>query len=142
MNLTHHGKIGRLPEAIREEVNVRLRQGEKGRALVAWLNELPEVRVMLATEFGGKPVREQNLSEWRKCGHQQWLRLQEAGELVERLCADGNKLTETGPGAILENMVTFVAARYVVAMKQLRGQGGDPAAAWNQLRECCLLYTS
>lgn len=34
MNLTHNGKIGRLPEAIREEVNVRLRQGEKGRALV------------------------------------------------------------------------------------------------------------
>lgn len=56
--------------------------------------------------------------------------------MTKRLGTDG-KLTETGAGGILNNMVTLVAARYVVAMKQLNEQGGDPAAAWNQLRECC-----
>ena len=38
MNMTRNGKIGRLPKAVREQVNRRLEKGEKGRTLVAWLN--------------------------------------------------------------------------------------------------------
>ena len=60
----------------------------------------------------------------------------EAGELTERLCT-GGKLTDTGAGAILENMVTFVAARYALAMKQSQGQDGEPGTTWNHLRICC-----
>jgi molybdopterin molybdotransferase len=48
--------------------NRRLEQGEQGRSLVAWLNSLPEVRAVLAAEFAGKPIREQNLPEWRQHG--------------------------------------------------------------------------
>jgi hypothetical protein len=44
--------------------------------LVSWLNSLPEVQTVLAAEFaGGKPIREQNLSQWRKRGFKQWFRL-------------------------------------------------------------------
>jgi hypothetical protein len=48
-------------------------EGEQGKRLVAWLNALPEVRAIIATEFGGKPIREQSLSEWRKGGYRDWL---------------------------------------------------------------------
>ncbi|HEV2693233.1 MAG TPA: hypothetical protein VG347_10095 [Verrucomicrobiae bacterium] len=135
MNLTHNGKIGRLPEAIREDVNVRLHKGERGRALVAWLNQLPEVRVILAEEFGGKPIREQNLSEWRKGGHQQWLQEREREKLMDRLSASGKEDAEMDPGTVLKNMVTWVVARYVVMMKQ--GQESNQGMPWEQLRECC-----
>jgi hypothetical protein len=62
MNLTRNGKIGRLPRAVQEQLNQRVQNGEKGRGLVVWLNSLPEVRAVVEGEFGGKPIRKQNLS--------------------------------------------------------------------------------
>jgi len=41
MNAAPKGKIGRLPKAIREQVNRRLEHGEQARPLIAWLNALP-----------------------------------------------------------------------------------------------------
>ena len=137
MSVTHKGKIGRLPVALREEINVRLRNGEKGRVLCGWLNSLPEVQKVLAADFGGKPVREQNLSDWRKYGHQEWLRVQQAGELMERLGTPGNEMAAMDPGAVLGTMTTFAASRYVVEMKKLEGRGGDDGQAWNRMREFC-----
>jgi len=137
MNMNLKGKIGRLPEALREEVNSRLRNGETGRALAGWLNSLPEVQAVLAAEFGGKPVREQNVSEWRLGGHQQWLRLQEAHTLMQEFHREGRQLDKAAERPVTETLGTWLAVRYVVAMKRAESGGGDPAAAWNQLRECC-----
>ncbi len=44
-------------------------RGYNGRILVAWLNSLPEVEAILAAQFAGAQIREQNLSEWRKGGY-------------------------------------------------------------------------
>ena len=135
------GKIGRLPDAIQEAVNVRLHMGEKGRDVAGWLNALPEVQQLLAAEFGGKPVREQNVSEWRKNGHQHWLRWQESQKMLERMGADGVKLSEAAghpaEGRLTDMMATWLAARYLMAAKQRQGKGDDPATAWNRLREFC-----
>ena len=46
--MTATGKIARLPQEIRDELNRRLRDGERGRRLVDWLNSLPETQRMLA----------------------------------------------------------------------------------------------
>ncbi len=51
MNLTRNGKIARLPLAIRLELNRRLDEGEQGKKLVAWLNGLPAVQAIVATEL-------------------------------------------------------------------------------------------
>jgi hypothetical protein len=71
--MTRNGKIARLPLAIRQELNQRLQDGQKGRQSVAWLNGLPEVQAVMASEFRGKPIAECNLSErlrlqWEKLG--------------------------------------------------------------------------
>jgi hypothetical protein len=58
-----NGKIARLPWAIREELNESLRLGEPGKELVEWLNDKPEVRVILEGEHGFQPITEQNVSE-------------------------------------------------------------------------------
>jgi len=103
MNLNLKGKIGRLPEALREEVNrASLRNGETGRRVASWLNALPEVQGLLAAEFSGKPVREQNLSEWRRGGHQRWLRLQEAQTMMQRLRADGHEFSAAAGGSVVD----------------------------------------
>ena len=52
--------------------------------MVAWLNAQPEVQAVLAAEFAGKPLREQNLTEWRKYGYQQWLGQRQASRLNVR----------------------------------------------------------
>ncbi len=76
--MTPTGKIGRLPRAIREELNQRLDNGEPGSSLLPWLNELPEVHAVLARHFGNRAISDQNLSEWRQGGFEIWLRRREA----------------------------------------------------------------
>ena len=73
---TRNGKIARLPLAIREELNARLRNGDNGNKLIVWLNGLTEAQAVLASEFDGKPLCKQNLSRWRKGGFADWLRQQ------------------------------------------------------------------
>ena len=65
MPLTRNGKIARLPQPLREELNRRLDQGVPGRPLLQWLNSLPEVQAVLAADFGDRPINKQSLSQWR-----------------------------------------------------------------------------
>src|ERR1700751_1823165 len=66
------GKIGSLPENVREELNYRLADGEQGETVLRWLNELPETKEIIDTDFQGKPINKQNLSEWRRGGYADW----------------------------------------------------------------------
>jgi hypothetical protein len=82
--MTRTGKIARLPKNIREELNQRLDDGNQGARLVAWLNSLPEVQAVLARDFEGKAISEQNLSEWRKGGFRDWQSKTEWLQMVQR----------------------------------------------------------
>ena len=53
--MTRVGKIARLPREVREELNRRLRNGEKGTLLKKWLNHLPEARAVM-TAYYGRPA--------------------------------------------------------------------------------------
>jgi hypothetical protein len=90
---THVGKIGRLSQSIRDELGRRIENGEPGKELVKWLNRQPSVREILKGKFGGRLVTEQNLSEWKQGGHQEWLRHQEARCFVEHLHEKAGQLT-------------------------------------------------
>ena len=79
------GKIARLPKELRQELNTRLSNGEAGESLVVWLNGLPEVQAIMNAEFEGMPIREQNISEWRKGGYLDALNADDAVDVVERL---------------------------------------------------------
>jgi len=85
MNLLPKGKISRLPEPLREQINHRMDHGDTGKNIADWLNSLPEVQSLLAAEFGGKPIREQNLSEWRKRGFQLWCFQRQLADIVSGL---------------------------------------------------------
>jgi hypothetical protein len=70
--MTRNGKIARLPDDIREELNRRLERNIQGITLVEWLNSLPEVQEILRDLFEGNPIIPQNLSQWRQGGFAEW----------------------------------------------------------------------
>src|SRR5579871_4636634 len=82
--MTRRGKIARLPQAIREELNQRLENGEQGGRLLEWLNGLPEVKKVLEVDFEGQPISDANLSAWRNGGFVDWQALQRAEAMMER----------------------------------------------------------
>ena len=91
--MTRNGKIARLPRHIREQLNRRLEDGEQGKKLVAWLNSLPSVQDILEVDFHGRPINEQNLTEWKQGGYQDWLRHQESCEWVRTVTEEATELS-------------------------------------------------
>jgi hypothetical protein len=135
MNLTRNGKIARLPLAIGQELNRRLDEGEQGKKLVVWLNGLPEVQAIVAAEFGGKPIREQNLSEWKQRGYRDWQAKQEALEIAERLGEDATEWNAEGRAPLTGTLALWLVARYAVATRRVAETGGREG--WRLLREMC-----
>ncbi len=104
------GKIARLPRAVREALNLRLQDGEAGQQLVAWLNSRDDVRAVLTAQFAGRPITEQNLSEWRQGGYADWLKYQDTRSWVRSLVERSSDLTdETGEHSIADWLAPPVA---------------------------------
>src|SRR5208283_6104908 len=114
--MTRLGKIARLPHEIREELNVRLRNGEMGRQLVEWLNGRPEVQAVLAAQFGGRPINEQNLTEWKQGGYEVWLRHQENCAQA-RILVENSRELEKEAGEI--RLADRLAAPMALALARL-----------------------
>ena len=130
--MIHKGKIGKLPKAVREELNRRLDNGGQGRQLLTWLNSLPEVQAVVAAEFGGKPIRKQNLSEWRNGGYAHWLQQQEVLDMARQLSADTG---ESQP--LTDHMAVWITARYLMVIQKLAGKNPEGEPDLKVLREFC-----
>src|SRR5208282_4392383 len=131
------GKIARLPHEIREQLNVRMRNAEKAKPLLQWLNSLPEVQAVLATEFGGVPILKQNLSQYRKRGYRDWLNQQEALAQVQQLLSKSPESEPATLSKLSDRVATFLLTRYAVATARLRQNGADPEKQWRLLRQFC-----
>ncbi len=134
--MTRLGKIARLPREVREQLNRRLQDGEPGKRLVDWLNSLPETRTLLEAEFSGRPVSEQNLSEWKQGGYRDWLRQQEACELVRHLVEQTNDLEKAAGGVeVGVRLSALLTVELAQAARTLLDEGGDPQERWQRLQE-------
>ncbi len=107
------GKIARLPNEIREQLNQRLLDGHPASAVLPWLNSLPPVIEVLATWFAGEPVTAQNLSNWRLAGYQHWLKgqkrlsqIKQFGQYAANLPSD-QRDKMTGGSAALASCQVF-----------------------------------
>jgi len=130
------GKIARLPGPIREQINNRLEDGENGREIIFWLNSLDEVKTVLAESFGGRPMMDNNFSEWRRGGYRDWQEQQSVLAEARRVVAEGGELAEIGAGAMADNLAVWLTGRYIVATRRLM-EAGDGPEAWKLLREMC-----
>lgn len=82
---TRNGKIARLSQNLRQEINLRLEQSQPSPQLLAWLNALPEVQKLVQKHFNGEPVSRQNLSQWRQGGYMDWLARQDLWDGVRNM---------------------------------------------------------
>jgi hypothetical protein len=136
MSTTRTGKIARLPQHIRVQLNRQLEDSEPGKQLVEWLNNLPEVKAVLQGQFGGRPISEQNLSEWRQGGYQDWLRHQETCELVGRLTEEAGDLEGvTDEVAVSDCLAPMLAAELARTVKVLLEEDTEPQERWRRLQE-------
>jgi hypothetical protein len=93
---TRRGKIARMPAAIRAEVCARLHDGQTAPKIIAWLHTLPEVLTVLDEHFHEQPLNEQNITEWRQGGYQDWLAKREKVENLRQLSNYAFDLAKAG----------------------------------------------
>jgi hypothetical protein len=137
MNLDRNGKIARLPKYVREELNRRLDNGERGQPLLQWLNSQPEVRTLMVAEFDGLPVNKQSLSQWRRGGYAEWKRQQETRDLARQMITEAGEFQPAGAPPLTVRMAVWVAARYLLSVRRLTEQSGAAAADLPVLQEFC-----
>jgi hypothetical protein len=107
---TRNGKIAHLPFQIREELNIRLSNGEPGNRLVEWLNANPAVNEVMHNCFAGRPVSEQNISEWRNGGYEQWAMLNACLGETSGLSESAGLIAENGIDT--RNLLLVITAHY------------------------------
>jgi hypothetical protein len=129
------GKIARLPHAVREELNERLREGAPLGEILSWLNALPAVRAVLRQRFAGAPISEQNLSRWRCGGYGGWLENQREREALDIMPAAGRHIDQAKREALTSQLALAVAARMVAELQKFNEMPEGPAksAAWKDL---------
>ena len=119
---TRNGKIAHLPLTLRDDLNHALDNGVPGHELLAWLNADPEAQRILAQYYPGRRITQQNLSEWRSGGYQDWVKLQETRHLTLQLAKEsGISETEINPRKVINAMATITTAEFAhTSQRRLR----------------------
>jgi hypothetical protein len=107
---TRNGKIARLPFEIREELNNRLLENVPVKDILVWLNADPTVRKVMDALFDGRHITEQNVSEWRQGGYEEWLTYRSCLGNVGDLSENAARVALTGINA--EHLLLVLTAAF------------------------------
>lgn len=121
---TRTGKIASLPARIREQVNIRLHDGQKSPKIIAWLHEIPEVLTILDDEWGEEPISAQNISEWRRGGYQDWLARRERVENIKVLSDYSFQLAKNAGTAISDAAAAVAGGQILEALEKINASEG------------------
>jgi hypothetical protein len=113
---TGNGKIANLPAHIRDELNYRLSDGEQGTELVEWLNAQPEVIKIITERFDGRPISEQNLSQWRTHGYRQWHAYHVVLDELDTTSEHSEEIAATGINC--EKLLLLLTASYAEMLQR------------------------
>lgn len=120
----NRGKIGSLPNRIREQLNHRLLNGEVDSQILPWLNALPEVEGRIRERFDGIPISAANLSNWRTGPFQRWQEERKELEAAQSLCEFSAKLADAA-GLNLSAGMKAIATGRIMARLQKMGDDTD-----------------
>jgi hypothetical protein len=70
--MTRHGKIARLPLAIRQQLNLRFQNGKLAQDLLSWLNQHPEVQAKRNSSAANSLASGRSTAPtppWKACFH-------------------------------------------------------------------------
>ena len=117
----YRSKIGRLPFAVRNELNERIRDGAQGAELLDWLNGLKETKKVLR-EMGGPgavpaAVNAQNLTDWRSTGYKDWLDDQADADRFRRLAEVSHTLATAAGGSAAGVACNIATAKIMDALE-------------------------
>ncbi len=128
------GKLSRLPAHLREQLNLRLADGEPETTLLPWLNSLPELQAILQDKFKGEPVSEQNLSEYRRHSFRNWQMRQAALEFSAEAQADVSRSDQIPAEPIVGHLVHWISLRFAAAA-HTSTIAEDPQTELRQIRQ-------
>src|SRR5258707_2349197 len=126
-------KIARFPRLIREEVNQRLDRFEPTKAILKWLNSLPEVQAVLAKYFEGELVKQQNLHGWKTTGYQNWLLCQTALDFTQDAIPD--EIDKPALEKMSAKLIRCLQIRYAAVASSLPPPDKDPDAELRRLSD-------
>ena len=130
----YRSKIGRLPFAIRNELNERIRDGAGGSEILAWLNGLPSTRKIIRELKSGE-INAQNLTDWRSSGYRDWLEDQSQADRIRRLAEISQTLASAAGGNAAGVGCNIATAKIMDALESAdEEQVADLAKALVQLR--------
>ena len=112
----YRSKIGRLPFAVRNELNERIRDGAQGSDILVWLNGLKEVRKTMR-EMKTSIVNAQNLTDWRSSGYKDWLDDQKDADRIRRLAEVSQTLAAAAGGNVAGVGCSIATAKIMDALE-------------------------
>jgi hypothetical protein len=115
MSRARRGKIAKLPADLRAEVNLRLHDGQPASQILPWLNKLPRVRTILAAQFEGADINDQNLTEWRQGGYLDWTEERERLDALKELSLFAGDAVRAG-GSLADGAAAVAAGRLIAAI--------------------------
>ena len=124
---TRRSKIGRLPFAIREDLNNRLMENVPVKDILNWLNTDSEVRHYLEMLFESRLITEQNVSEWRQGGYQEWITYRSCIDNVRDVAEDAARIALTDINA--EHLLLSLIATFA---QMIKSWGGMEEIAFNR----------
>jgi hypothetical protein len=136
MNSQRVGKIARLSNDFRDLIGLTLQNGESAKTILKIINDSSEVQCLLGAYFGGHPITEQNLSEWKTGGgYQDWLRDQQGRPLAKQLTDRAAWLDqEAGNLALSDHLATILTEQFSrLALRLLEEAETDPEKQWRRL---------
>ena len=113
---SYRSKIGRLPFAVRNELNERIRDGAQGSDLLDWLNGLKETKKILR-EMKSDAVNAQNLTDWRSTGYKDWLDDQADADRFRRLAEVSHTLATAAGGSAAGVACNIATAKIMDALE-------------------------
>ena len=133
--MTRDCKIASLPQAIREQINRRLQNGEAAKEIAEWVNTQSEVKALTAAEFEGAPIVEADAVSWKLGGYRHWEEQQEALEAAVQFGEDAAEIAQAAGGPLADPLALWLTARIAVALREPASGGKDAAGQLQRLRQ-------
>jgi hypothetical protein len=116
------GKINHLPRAIRDQVCERIYNGQTGKTVLAWLNDLAETKAVLRDLFDGANITDSNLSNFAGSSYfDQWKADVQSTEKLETLADFAARAARATDGNMSEGSVQILAGQILMSL-----QSGTP----------------
>src|SRR5262249_4378288 len=85
----------------------------------------------------GRPIREQNISEWRKGGYRDWLAQRVAMEQGEEMSEDVAEMGRIARNSVADRLAAFLSSHYAVAIKKAVGDSAGGRVCLKTLQAMC-----